>query len=153
MDKNQKDMYQGLWFGTILVILIILFMWISPLISEKLANEFTLNAKIYSTIIAIIALPLAWYFFNKQKKLDKNKQEPSGAYKGLNVAHGIGFKAMAIRWAIGGVLSLILGIYFLISGGTYWWIGLIFLILALLLIILVRNLWKKGSSKIKGRYY
>ncbi len=151
LKKRQKDMYQGLLFGTILLIIIIILFWTIPELQGS-------DSKIKLTIATIIAIPFAWILFYRQKKIDegKIKQEKNvkeGVYKGVHIVQGVGFKFNAIRYLIVMILFLGGGIWILVTGGEYWWVGLILIGVAILLPIAIKTFWKVGGQKLKGRNY
>jgi hypothetical protein len=152
--KRQKDMYQGLWFGTILIIIILHIIWLVPAVG----GQMDIKEKIYLTILAIIAIPLAWIFFYHQKKKDAGEIEqkeniPDAAFKAVNFFGGIGYFFSSVRYILLFIVFLVGGIYFLITGEEYWWIGLMLVIIALLLPIAIITFWRFGKEKLKGRYY
>jgi hypothetical protein len=154
LEKRQKDMYQGLWFGTILVIILLPIIWLVPAVG----GQMELKEKIYLTIFAIIVIPLAWIFFYHQKKIDSKKikqKENLGeaAFKGVNALHGIELWFGSIRYIFLFIFLIIGGVFILISGGKYWWMGLMLIVIGILIPIVIRTYWKLGRQKLKGRYY
>ncbi len=152
--KRQKDMHWGLWFGTIVLVTVVILFWTIPFISK----EIDLIRKTIFTVAVAICVPLAWILFYHQKKIDANKiaQEKNikeKTFRGVNVVHGISFKIESIRYILLLIVFFVGGIYFLITGGPYWWIGLILIGIACLLPIAIKTFWKVGKQKLKGRYY
>lgn len=157
LKKRQKDMYQGLWFGTVVLAIILITFWIFP---ERVGADFW--DKIEWTAIIIAAVTLGWIFFYRQKKIDEGKlSQKEGAkkdfFEGSNVYHGLRFKYYSIGSAIGMVVLIIFGIYTLINelmvGGSLWWAGLLMIVIGGLLVIPVKTYWEYGKHKMKGRYY
>jgi len=151
LEKRQKDMYQGLWFGTILLIIIIILFWTIP----ELKTD---SSKIKYTILILVAIPMAWLFFYRQKKIDEKKIKQGNktvdvAYKGFNLIHGIDFKFRAIKYVIVMLVFLFGGVWIFIKQPEYWWIALMLIIIAILLPIAIKTFWKVGDQKLKGRYY
>jgi hypothetical protein len=149
--KRQKDMYQGLWFGTIILIILLILFWTVP---ELKAD----SSKIKYTIAIVVILPLAWIWFYRQKKIDEGKikqKENLGekAYKGVNIIHGVDFKFRAVNYVIVMLVFLFGGVWILIKQPEYWWIALMLIVIAILLPIAIKTFWKVGDQKLKGRYY
>jgi uncharacterized membrane protein len=149
--KRQKDMYQGLWFGTIVLAILLILFWTVP---ELKAD----SSKIKYTIAIVVVIPLAWIWFYRQKKIDEGKikqKENIGekAYKGVNIIHGVDFKFRAIKYGIVMLMFLAGGVWILIKEPDYWWIGLMLIVIAIFLPIAIKTFWKVGDQKLKGRYY
>ena len=152
LKKRKKDMYQGLWFGTIALIIIIIVMWAFA------RDDFEGNGLIWFTAFCIIGIIGSWLYFTYQKEKDKRPGSKDNAgdkvIKASNKIHGGFLKFFAIRWGFLMVFLIGGGIYLLITVDEYRWIGFILIGLGLILIIAVRNLWKIGGQKLKtGRYY
>jgi uncharacterized membrane protein YadS len=152
--KRQKDIYQGLWVGTIFLVLLIIAMWTIP----ALSNEVDLKTKKDMTIAIIICVPLGWIFFYYQKKKDEGKIKQEGGiaddyFETNNIISGYWLKFQSQKYALFFVVSLLFGIYVLIFQREYWWIGLMLIVIAILLPIAIRNLWKLGEQRQKGRFY
>jgi len=152
LKKRRKDMYQGLWFGTIALIIIMAVMWIF------VRDEFKGNELIWLTGFCIIGIIGMWLYYIYQKQKDKElKTKDKTADKIIKVSnkvHGGFLRLWIIKWAILMILFIGGGIYILIIGGLYWWVGFILIGLGLALIIVIRNLWIIGGRKLKtGRYY
>ena len=151
LKKRQKDMYQGLWFGTIALIIIL----IVSLIFAR--NEFKKGELIWFTLFLIVGIIGAWLYFIYQKKKDeglkpKNKTGDN-IIKASNKIHGAFFRFWIVKWVFLMIAFIGGGIYILIIGGLYWWVGFILIGLGLALIIVIKNLWKMSKQKLKGRYY
>jgi len=152
-EKRRKEMYQGLWFGTIVLPILIIAVWTIPIIK----NEFDLKSQIILTLISFVGLIGGWIHFFHQKKRDEEPELKEATkekiIKSVNIFHGIGFNFESIKWTIASLLFFAGGIYILITDKSYWWIGLMFIILSILLITVIKTFWRISKEKIKGRYY
>tara|TARA_Y100000310_G_scaffold213007_1_gene213895 strand:- start:388 stop:861 length:474 start_codon:yes stop_codon:yes gene_type:complete len=155
-NVKQKEMRNGLIFGTILLIPLLIFFWINPLKGEE---SLSLIEQVGWTVLIAIGLVGGWGFYLHQKKLDKfpnpngkdNLQEK--AFRTTNKFHGGLFKIGSIKWAAIGILFLIGGIAIIISSPEYWWAGVLLILLAIALIVVVKIFWNLGKTKLDGRYY
>lgn len=152
--KRQRDFYQGLWVGTILLVLLLIAIWIIPIFS----NEFTLKKKLFWTISVVLTIPLGWIFFYYQKKKDegKIKQEKKivkGYIESKNVVSGYYLKFLSLKHILFSAVFLLFGIYALIFEKKYWWVGLILIVVAVLLPVAIKGLWKLGGQRQKRRFY
>ena len=151
LEKRRKDMYQGLWFGTIVLIIIIIAMWIFA------KNDFKGNGLIWFTSFCVIGIIGSWLAYIYQREKDKKPKIKNNAgdkiIKINNKIHGEFLRLWTIKWISLMILFIGGGIYILIIGGLYWWLGFILIALGLALIIVIKNLWKMGGQKLKGRYY
>lgn len=158
IEKSKKDWKQGLIFATIVLIIIIAFIWILPLLVNDAAikRDLNLESQIKITIMGIIAIIGGWTFFNYQKRLDSRKSKEgklSEVYKAANVVSGVSYRITAIYFGIGSIVPFVAGIYFIITEEKFWWIGLILIAGAIGSVILARNYWKLSKPKMKGRFY
>ena len=152
--KRQKDFYQGLWVGTIFLVLLIIAMWLIPAFS----NEVDLKTKKDITISIIIFVPLGWIFFYYQKRKDEGKVKQGGNitedyFETNNILSGYWLKFYSLKYSVIFVVFLLFGLYVLIFDRKYWWIGLMLVVIGALLPIAIRGLWNLGEQRQKGRLY
>ena len=87
------------------------------------------------------------------KKERTNKNTTEKIFTRTNILDGINLKIRSIIWTILSIAFLIVGLYFLFFEKGFWWIGVMFIILSILVIYVIKTLWKIGGERIKGRYY
>ena len=153
LTKRQKDMYHGLWFATIILIIILIAFWSFP-------KEIDMDQikKIIWTIVIIVTTILAWIFFYNQKRIDEkklvyNEGTKKDLFEGINISHGIYWRYRAVGLIATAIMFLIISIYILMFERTYWWLSVILLFIVVLIPIAVKNSCKVGGQKMKGRYY
>ena len=154
LTKRQNDIYQGLWVGTIFLIILAIAIWIVPVFS----TEVDLKTKKEITISVIICIPLGWIFFYHQKKKDKSKVGQrenifEEHFEASNIISGYWLKFYSLKYSVFFVVFLLFGIYVLIFHRAYWWIGIILIVIAILLPIVIKTLWNLGEQRQKGRFY
>ena len=150
-------MKQGLILGTVILLILVIMVWISPLISDQLVNEFNLNSKIIFSVIVFAGLILGWGFYSYQGRLDKNKKKEKGlgkkTFETINKVDSIGLRIRAGFYVVGSLIVLVFGVLLAIFLEGNRLIGIILIILSVLLFFLGRSYLKIAKPRSKGRYY